>query len=76
MYSDQQWENDRQRYGWRLPDRPLRIFRMPIIRQIRAKLYDLRSGKEAQRWASGGLSSTYGQGYRNWVRYAITRGKC
>lgn len=68
--SEKLWLDDGDRYGWSLPPKSHWIFRLPIIRNIRAAYYIVMISW----WYSvvPGVRS----GYDEWVIYAIRRGWC
>lgn len=67
---DNQWKADAKIHGWVLPRPVLRIFRLPLIRHIRATFVAYRMG---QFYAN---HQQPGHPYDGWCLYAIWRGWC
>lgn len=71
---DNLWSLDGERHGWSLPTKAPKVYRLPVIRTIRALYIAIKIERHNAFWSHslGSIPS----GYDEWVLYAIRRGWC
>ena len=69
--SDLAWQRDKIQNGWELPPKAGPVWRLPVVRHVRAVWHAWRIEDHYARMPVGIRT-----GYDEWVAYAISRGWC